>query len=58
VNPLQVRLELSPRNARNLRTHAAQVLFLAARRNLIAKLRTLAADITLPGHGLKIALLK
>src|SRR4051794_30086409 len=47
---LQVRLKLATADARDLRTDTAQVLFLAARRHLIANLRALATNRTLPSH--------
>ena len=50
LHALKIRLEMTPTDASNLSTDAAQILLLAARRNRIASLRGLATDVTLPSH--------
>ena len=51
AEPLQVRLELPSRDARDLRADAAEVLRLAAGGDLIADRETLAANLTGTCHG-------
>src|SRR5262249_25473760 len=51
LHALEVGLELAPADARDLTADAAQVLGLAAARDLIAQRRLLAADATLHAHG-------
>lgn len=50
TNLLEIRFELSARNARDLRTDAAEILSLTADRYRVADLWAFAANFTLSGH--------
>jgi hypothetical protein len=50
LDALQVRLELSPADPRNLATDTAQILGLTAPGNLVPNDRLLATNLTLHGH--------